>query len=249
MLTTLSTPILLVLAGAVGILIGLLVSTIFRSDPKATGEESALPKKYVEQGYGEATRLYYSPATKRTITELDGDFYVDFVSLTPEQKKRILRILQAWQEWSGQASTTASSTPARPQQQPSVISSAAVAAAMPHLPADQSNGSGFAPQSLSAPMPTLAKSQAQPKQEPLTIVEQINDVLEKMLANTPDQKRGIHLMDNGNDGVLVWVGIEKFNGVDEVPYPEVQQLIRAAVAQWEAQTEAQSRAMNVDKAK
>jgi hypothetical protein len=98
-------------------------------------------------------------------------------------------------------------------------------------------------------MPTLAKSQAQPKQEPLTIVEQINDVLEKMLANTPDQKRGIHLMDNGNDGVLVWVGIEKFNGVDEVPYPEVQQLIRAAVAQWEAQTEAQSRAMNVDKAK
>jgi hypothetical protein len=75
-------------------------------------------------------------------------------------------------------------------------------------------------------------------------VEQINDVLGAMLINTPDQKRAIHLTDNGHEGVLVWVGLEKFNGVDEVPYPEVQQLIRAAVAKWEEQTEARNKAMN-----
>jgi hypothetical protein len=237
MLTTLSTPLLLVLAGVVGLLLGLLVSTIFRNDPKPSGEGPQLPKKFADQGYDEATRLYYSPATKKAITELDGDFYADYATLTPEQKKRVLRILQAWQEWSGgQPAPTAVSVAAPVQSTAAAPTVAAIPATMPKLPTT--------PVSAPAKPGSVAQPQAAAKQEPKSIVEQINDILEEMLVNSPEKARGIHLMDNGHEGVLVWVGIEKFNGVDEVPYPEVQDLIRTAVAKWEEETEAHNRAMN-----
>ena len=64
-------------------------------------------------------------------------------------------------------------------------------------------------------------------------MEQINE-----WQNRPIRcEKGIRLEDNGHEGVTVWVGVEKFDGVDEVPYPDAKQLIRTAVARWEEETE------------
>jgi hypothetical protein len=71
------------------------------------------------------------------------------------------------------------------------------------------------------------------EKKPETIVDQINNKLKEVIINIPDEKRDIHLEDNGHEGVTVWVGLEKFSGVDAVPYPDVQRLIRTAVSNWE----------------
>lgn len=67
----------------------------------------------------------------------------------------------------------------------------------------------------------------------LTIVEQIDEILQKLVIGTSLEKRGLFLQDDLHNGVLVYVGSEKFDGVEAVPYPEAQSLIREAVAQWE----------------
>jgi hypothetical protein len=231
MATSLSTPLLLVLVGIAGILVGLLLSTLFRGDSKSNPEEYPIPKKYVDDGYAEAARLYYSPAVKKSITQLDGDFYSDFAVLTPEQKKRVLRIQQAWQEWSEQS-------PAPQKAERTVVP--------PHLPDAPARA-------------VVTETKAIPSSEVLTqltpaaideafvatksirqmpIIDQINEVLKDILANSPEKQRGISLVDNGHEGVQVWVGAERFNGIDVVPYPEVKKIIQAAVARWEEETEA-----------
>ena len=229
--TSISTPLLLALAGVAGILVGLLVSTLFKSDSKTNPEGNPLPKKFADAGFAEAARLYYSPAMKKALTQLDGDFYNDFVALTPEQKRRVLRILQAWQEWSSQPSTLQNETQN----------------GVPPLPVETQSGAELP--RIRQPISTLHLMPSEPVADelaetvpavakPLTIFEQINDILKEVVAASPEKNRGIRLVDNGHDGVIVWVGMEKFNGVDEVPYPEVQALIRTAVARWEVEAEA-----------
>jgi hypothetical protein len=231
---SISTPLLLVLVGVAGILIGLLVSTIFKGDTKSNPDETQLPKKYADKGFAEAARLYYSPAVRKAITQLDGDFYPDFDALTPDQKKRVLRILQAWQEWSSQ--------PQQPQP-------AAQGVTLPKLPDIQSEpepietNRNVSVQQLPELNPKNVKATTGEPiiAKPLSIFEQINEILEEVVANSPEKNRGIHLVDNGHEGVIVWVGLEKFNGVNEVPYPEVQALIRTAVARWEEEADAMNK--------
>lgn len=243
MTTSLSTPILLGLAGVVGILVGLLLATLFRSEPKSAPEENPLPKKFANAGYAEAVRLYFSPAEKKALTQLDGDFYPEFSALTPEQKKRVARILDSWNEWAGNVpsapvpvqGTNASITPAQSYSIPSINREAQKPAMPPVLPServlpkiDEVKANAFL-DSLEKPS---EKAPAKPI-KPKSIIEQINDILAELVENTAEKDLGISLVDNGHEGVVVWVGLEKFNGVDAVPYPEVQQLIRSAVAKWE----------------
>lgn len=66
-----------------------------------------------------------------------------------------------------------------------------------------------------------------------TITAQIDEILQEILVNTPLEQRGIRLLDAPDGRVVVFVGIESYDGVDTVPDDEVRQAIRAAVAEWE----------------
>ena len=226
MATPLSSPLILVLAGVVGILLGLLISTIFRGESKSD-QENPLPKKYIEEGYVEAARLYYSPAEKTTITQLDGDFYREYSALTPEQRKRVLRIQQTWQTWSEQGIKPTMPAAKLPEDASSQVNAFSDNVSIPDK--DILN--------TAAVLGSAAEVKPLKPLKPPTIVEQINDILENLVAESPDKLRGIRLIDNGHEGVTVWVGVEKFASVDEVPYPDAKQLIRTAVAHWEEETE------------
>ena len=38
-------------------------------------------------------------------------------------------------------------------------------------------------------------------------------------------------------GVIVWVGLDKYEGIDDVPDKDIRIVIRAAVAEWEKQAD------------
>lgn len=73
----------------------------------------------------------------------------------------------------------------------------------------------------------------EPAPAPLSIVEQINEVLQKRLAGTPLGRKAISLSESPGGGVIVLVGASRYEGVDAVPDPEVVAAIRAAIAEWE----------------
>jgi len=66
-----------------------------------------------------------------------------------------------------------------------------------------------------------------------TVAGQISDIIAEMIQDSPLKQKGVKLIERPDHGVDVWVGVEKFDGVGSVPYPEVKQLIREAATRWE----------------
>lgn len=71
----------------------------------------------------------------------------------------------------------------------------------------------------------------------LSIVEQIDEVLQEMLGASELAGRAIRLAEDPASGVVVRVGAEQYGDIDAVPDPEVRAIIRKAVAEWEQRAE------------
>jgi hypothetical protein len=82
------------------------------------------------------------------------------------------------------------------------------------------------------PVTPPAKKDEKPA-APLSIVAQIDEILQARLASTALAERDIRLQESPEAGVIVRVGLQQFAGVGEVTDPEVQAVLRAAITEWE----------------
>lgn len=96
------------------------------------------------------------------------------------------------------------------------------------------------PEPLLMPVPAPTSTRPAPaskkKEEiaaPLSMLAQIDEILQKNMAGTPLEKMGIKLQETPGGGVTVAVGLKRYTDVNKVPDPEVQTAIRAAIAEWE----------------
>ena len=69
----------------------------------------------------------------------------------------------------------------------------------------------------------------------LNVVAQINDILQENLEGTSLKQRGIRLVERPDHSMVVMIGLEKYDSVDDVPDEQVQDVIRQAVSEWEDQ--------------
>ena len=155
--------------------------------------------------------------------EVDGQ-RADATQLTPEQRKRLIELMVTMRPWID-ASASKPSTPPQPVP-PRPIPTAPVA----------DSPAGI----LQIPKPTaksiasvLVPNSKQEEAAPTSMVGQIDAILQTHLANSPLVTRGVRLAESPEGGVIVWDGVKKYNGVSEVPDPQVQAIIRAAIAEWE----------------
>jgi ABC-type Na+ efflux pump permease subunit len=68
--------------------------------------------------------------------------------------------------------------------------------------------------------------------KPKSMVEEINDILEQKLREEPGERKAIKLVEMLDGGVNVYIGVDSYP-IDEVPFEDVQELIRQSVAEWE----------------
>ncbi len=71
----------------------------------------------------------------------------------------------------------------------------------------------------------------------LSVVEEVNDILQKKLIGSPMAGKGIHMMENHNKEIRFWVGLNSYDHVEEIPDPEVRQIINLSVKEWERNRE------------
>jgi hypothetical protein len=245
-----STSLFLFLAAFIGLLVGLLIASIFFGRESRGSKKSAVPKDVEKEGFAESATLWYSPAGKKIITELDGEFYRDTSTLSTDQKTRVMQLLSLWQGWADKEKLVIPS--AEPQAEPFMEAQAEETqpAAGP-VPSEQA----YVPvkpfklepeefDAVSELQETYGDSlQEEPATEPietksLSITEQISEILEGMLEGTPLKEKGIKLIENQQNGVDVWIGLNKYPGIDAVPDPAVRDMIRNAVLRWEEENDA-----------
>jgi hypothetical protein len=66
-----------------------------------------------------------------------------------------------------------------------------------------------------------------------SIPDQINAILQEMIAGTPLEKKGISMAEWPNRGAVFIVGVEVYEDIHKIPEPEVRVAIRDAVKRWE----------------
>jgi hypothetical protein len=69
------------------------------------------------------------------------------------------------------------------------------------------------------------------------MVEQIDEILQEIIQRSDNPARRIKLVEERNQGVIVWVGQDHFNGIDAVTDDSARELIRAAAKEWERRAE------------
>lgn len=157
----------------------------------------------------------------RVQIEMDGQPLT--APLTPERRKRLIELVSHVRPWleggtPQQAFTSAPSAP-RPSPEP-----------VPVPPA---------PPTLKPVPVNLTLTPQKPKTDPetefklLSIVRQIDAVLQKRNAGTALEGRGIRLQETPQGALEVHIGTQKFETIDDVPDANIKNAIRAAIAEWE----------------
>ena len=152
--------------------------------------------------------------------DLDGT-RVNPIALTGEQRKRLIEMLTVIRPWlEGKPAPPPSPAPSAPP--PPKPAPAPAQAASP------------------TPQPVTKAARSQPNAEsdepaapPTSMVGQINLILQEKISNTSLEARGVSMMESPSGGVSVYVGVNRYEGIDEVPDEEIKTAIRAAIAEWE----------------
>jgi hypothetical protein len=175
------------------------------------------------------------------VLDLDGQ-RVDPISLSSNQRRRLidmLNIIRPWLEGRGApapapAQTMKSSPPPPPQ--PTTLderlNAIGSSPAPPNQPASPPTRQTVQPPTPGSRSSTIAKED-RPAAPANSIVGQIDSILQARLAGTHLEGRGIFLTQSPEGGVNVYVGLNRYNAIDEVPDAEIKAAIRAAISEWE----------------
>lgn len=118
-------------------------------------------------------------------------------------------------------------------------------AAAPDSLAPQVDQTTFIKQLRQAPPPApktpvglqgmLPKQAPRTMLEPLTFVDEINDLVQLRLQERPEMAgRSIHLSADGPVGLSIRVGAQTFEAVSEITDPQVKALIQDVIREWES---------------
>jgi hypothetical protein len=187
-----------------GYLIGLLEARLRISKKEGRPAKPPADEAFPSlEGEIEVLRAWRTRAGKLGL-EMGGQRIEGKEMLQPEQHRRLVNLLLELRPWLEAAPDL---PPARSgQEQP----------AKPPIPAK-----------------TKEPKVEQPAMAAFSIVAQIDQILQDRLTGTPLAGRGIHLQESPEGGVMVWVGLQRFEGIDAVLDPEVKAAIRQAVEAWE----------------
>lgn len=160
--------------------------------------------------------------------DLDG-VRADTTSLTADQRKRLIEMLTLIRPWLEGKPAPAPAAP--PSLRPQPMSAASTPIHSAPKPTPQPVAREMAASSPARPAASEKDDRSAP---PATgIVGQIDYILQARLVGTPLEGRGIYLSNSPEGGVIVNVGLQKFNGIDEVIDPEIRAALRAAITEWE----------------
>jgi hypothetical protein len=181
----------------------------------------------------------------RFMFEMDGALIKG--ELSPDKRKRLIELITVFRPWleggQTQQPTPAQSAPRQVAPQPATPQQVVPQPEPAELPTDltpfepvSAQGAVISP--IQPSLQSLFVSKKPVKEEKntlasLSIVQQIDTVLQARLVGTPLAKQGIRLQESIQGGVEVYVGMEKFNTVDDVPDETIKAAIRAAIGEWE----------------
>lgn len=220
-------PLALVLI--VGLVAGIMVMLLWQNSRKKDGSVQSSEAK---NRYTPVANLLRDPASGKLLVEQDGRILSSALSLNEGQRSSLQSAAKDLNAWVGlptgpQISATRAEMPPRETKEP---------------PQPFNREQFFTPEPPSTAIPMAAPgtppTAAAPQGPAKSIVAQIDEVLQEMLAESKLANSAIRLAEEPRHGVIVWVGLQRHEGIDAVPDEAVRSVIRSAVKEWERRSAA-----------
>ncbi len=206
----------------VGIALGILVASLRAERSGGGGAASTKPDYMVE-----IANIWQDKRSGQPYPEVNGKIIRFPADLTAGQRDRLAGMFELLLGWL-KPSSASDDRPSAPK--------VAVAPLKPEADPYMVMPTTSQPPKIS-PIDIVARAiQSEvriPASQEKSIVMQIDDILQTKIAGTPLESQGIRLVELPSKDLVVMVGLTQYEGVDAVPDPEIQKLIREAAADWE----------------
>lgn len=205
-------------------------------------------------------RLWHDPFRGKPVVEIDDQMFREVGDLNLDQYRRLVDSLEDMRQWLGippQGSAPGRSMPEPSKQSESLSQQPEGAGMISPSPTQDSSVIGQETQLQKAPDESISKEMpsetVRPSVSPinvfarallpisetqtpnLNVVAQINAILQEKLENTHLKQRGIRLVEQPDHSMVVMIGLDKYESVEDVPDEQVKAVIRQAVSEWEDQ--------------
>jgi len=225
--------ILAVVCILIGIIVALLVQSL-REEKKTAEQESLLdlekepeidPQPAHPSSMLEVARIWKDKSSQRLILEIEGKLYHGTMDLQPAQLEKLNTATSELCDWLERPAPT----------QPQSAEAPAFLTSEPFPPTTVVKPSRRGPldilkNSLEADVRSTMRN------VPKSLAAQVDEILQEKLADSHLADRGIRIMDTPSADLVVMVGLNKYDGIEAVPDPEIQAIIRGAVAEWGKRT-------------
>jgi len=181
--------------------------------------QPAVPVSLISGGFKEAARLWRN-AEGHLAVQMNGSTFTTAKDMNPAAQEKADTLAHNWLTWLGKDAQPAAAPPAGEGDE----------TLLEELNLGTPAAAAIASRPLLVVEDDTDKLPDAPKE---SIVVQIDNILQDMLTGSALEDRGIHLDEGLNMGVVVWVGSESFQGIDQVSDPVIAKVIRKAVAEWE----------------
>ncbi len=235
-LSTTTTIFLFVICLCGGIIIGAMFSRMKKAPPaappaedkaEAEAEPAAPAPSLARSGETEVLRAWRDESDQVWL-EMDGQRLESRQAMAGSQLKRLVKLVLDLRPWLDALPPAPVRTPA-PEPVP-----APIPAPIPEDFFKPPPEPIRKPSIFSSRPPKSANADDKPAVNLKSIVAQIDDVLQEKLTGTVFAGQDIHLLEGPGGEVMVQIGPTRHPGVEAVPDPEIQALIRKAVAEWDA---------------
>lgn len=240
-------PILVI--GLIALVVGAVVGYVLAS----LSRQVAPPEPNRSKSLTELARLWRDRRTGKVAIEMDGKMLSSAAALSAAQRDNLTQAADELQLWLGAGDLVgrAMMAPAAAIPDPSPPAPAAPPPAQP-VPAAVKPVAAATAEALVASEPevkppsmelrdilsrafTTDKSKAA---KPLkSIAAQVDEIVQERLPGSPFKNHLITLTEMPGGGLLVKVDNDRYEGVGDVPDPEIQGFLRECVAEWERRTE------------
>ena len=222
------------------------ISAILITNLGKTEEES--PPRETPDGQVEIMRVLREGDSGDIVPEVDGQAISTPEDLNPGQHAKLSLALVDFYQWMDQGPM------AMPKLERSTHISEAESTSQPEEGDDEATAtievdsekkvSSSQPEKVSVepasinPFKSLinvARSEIKQKvASPLpSIAAQVDEILQKKIAGSDLEEKGIRLMDLPDKGMVILIGLDKYDEIENVPDEAIQEVLRGAVAEWE----------------
>ncbi len=213
---------LLLIIAAAGIIIGLLIGLMINALRGDSSKRASIPPE-VEGHAIDNILLWHDRSGGNLIVDIDGATFTELTQMRNDQRARLETCYGQLKRFLGIQENITQPDKVVSESQSSLKKPAGEKQVLPVVETVQP-----VPQKLS-----LTKKVAIDPIKPLSIVAEIDEILQSVIEATPLAERGLKLLETPSHTISVIIDNKQFQSIDEVPDKNIQEIIHTAVKTWE----------------